>query len=66
MFFGGLFRALDASASKATHRLNPRQVRVEGYSLRIGRRAPLVLAAGARPYGMFVSLTHPELSLAKP
>jgi hypothetical protein len=34
-------------------------MRVDGYGLRIGRRATLVLATGARPYGMFVSLTPP-------
>ena len=40
---------------------NPRRAFVESYALRIGRRATLVPAAGARAYGMVFALSHDEL-----
>ena len=40
---------------------NPRRAYVDGYALRIGRRATLVPDSEARVYGMVFSLTHSEL-----
>ncbi len=40
--------------------VNPRRAFVEGYALRIGRRATLVATPGARAYGMVYALTHDE------
>ena len=60
-FFYGLFmdEAVLAEASVAAR--TPRMAYVEGFDLRIGRRATLVPEAGARAYGMLYDLTHEEL-----
>ena len=41
--------------------VSPRRAYVDGYALRIGRRATLVPTPGARVYGMVYALTHAEL-----
>ena len=41
--------------------LNPRPAMVEGFGLRIGKRATLVPASHERSYGMVMGLTHAEL-----
>ena len=40
---------------------NPRRAYVEGYRLRMGHRATLVPASGARLYGTVIAFTHSEL-----
>ena len=60
-FFYGLFMDLDLLRESGVAPTNPRRARVDGYGLRIGQRATLVPAAGARAYGMLMSLTHAEL-----
>jgi len=41
--------------------VKPRRAYVDGYALRIGRRATLVPVSEARAYGMVFALTHDEL-----
>src|SRR5262245_36336823 len=40
---------------------NPRRAYVDGFALRIGRRATLLPVPGARAYGMLFALTHADL-----
>jgi hypothetical protein len=60
-FFYGLFMDADLLRESGVAPTNPRRARVDGYALRIGQRATLVPSAGARAYGMLMSLTHAEL-----
>jgi hypothetical protein len=60
-FFYGLFvdeRVLRESGAMPVH---PRKAFVDGFALRIGRRATLLPSPGARVYGMIFALTHAEL-----
>ena len=41
--------------------MNTRRAFVDGFTLQIGQRATLLPKAGARSYGMLISLTHSEL-----
>lgn len=61
VFFYGLFMDPGILREAGVAPINPRRARVEGFALRIGRRATLVPSAGARAYGMLYALTHPEL-----
>ena len=47
--------------SKGMVPMNARRAFVDGFTLKIGQRATLVPATGARSYGMLISLTHSEL-----
>ena len=60
-FFYGLFMDSDVLRESQAVAVNPRRAYVDGYALRIGRRATLVPAVGARAYGMVIALTHDEL-----
>jgi hypothetical protein len=60
-FFYGLFMDTDLLRESGAAPANPRRACVDGYALRIGQRATLVPSAGARAYGMLMSLTHAEL-----
>lgn len=60
-FFYGLFMDADILGERQVAAVNPRRAYVEGYALRIGRRATLLPSAGARAYGMVFALTHDEL-----
>jgi hypothetical protein len=64
VFFYGLFMDASVLASKG---INPSRAtigHVDGYSLRIGRRATLVPDAGNRAYGVLMSLrAHDEKAL---
>ncbi len=60
-FFYGLFMDSDILRDNQVAAVNPRRAYVDGYALRIGRRATLVPASGARAYGMVFALTHDEL-----
>ena len=60
-FFYGLFMDDEVLREANVAPVNPRRAYVEGFALRIGRRATLVPTDGARVYGMLFALTHPEL-----
>jgi hypothetical protein len=60
-FFYGLFMDLEILREAGVAPINPRRAYVDHFALRIGQRATLLPSAGARAYGMLVSLTHPEL-----
>ncbi len=60
-FFYGLFMDSNILRDRQVTGVNPRRAYVDGYALRIGQRATLVRAAGARAYGMVFALTHDEL-----
>jgi hypothetical protein len=59
-FFYGLFMDSDVLGESQVVAANPRRAYVDGYALRIGRRATLVPASEARVYGMVFALTHDE------
>lgn len=60
-FFYGLFMDTGVLRAAGTEPSNCRRAYVEDFALRIGERATLVPAPGARAYGMLISLTHAEL-----
>ncbi len=60
-FFYGLFMDMDLLRASGVAPGNPRRAAVDGYALRIGRRATLWPADGARVYGVLASLTHADL-----
>ena len=60
-FFYGLFMDGDALRERGVAPLDPRRAYVDGFALRLGRRATLLPLAGARAYGMIFALTHAEL-----
>ena len=60
-FFYGLFMDLEILREAGVAPINPRRAYVDHFALRLGQRATLLPSAGARAYGMLVSLTHPEL-----
>src|SRR5262245_50622376 len=60
-FFYGLFMDVDILQENQVTPVNPRPAYVEGFSLRIGKRATLLPTPGGRAFGMLISLTHREL-----
>ena len=61
VFFYGLFMDENLLRSKEIVPLNPRRASVDGFGLRIGKRATLVPASDERSYGMVMALTQEEL-----
>lgn len=61
VFFYGLFMDDNLLRSKGIVPMNPQPARLEGFGLRIGKRATLVPAKQERSYGMIMGLTHDEL-----
>jgi gamma-glutamyl AIG2-like cyclotransferase len=61
VFFYGLFMDDDLLRSKGIVPTNPRAATVEGFGLRIGKRATLVPSTRERSYGMIMGLTSEEL-----
>jgi hypothetical protein len=59
-FFYGLFMDVDVPRESGVTPLS-RRAYVDGFALRLGRRATLLPLAGARAYGMIFALTHAEL-----
>ncbi len=47
--------------SKGVRPTNPRVASVHGFSLRVGKRATLVLAPGGDVYGILMELTHSDI-----
>jgi hypothetical protein len=60
-FFYGLFMDLEILQAGGAAPRNPRRAYVDDFALRIGQRATLLPAPGARAYGMLYALTHAEL-----
>jgi hypothetical protein len=61
VFLYGLFMDEELLRSIGVTSINSRPASVEGFGLRIGRRATLVPAPHERSYGMVMRLTHQEL-----
>src|SRR5262249_3618485 len=61
VFFYGLFMDVEALRQAGVAPANPRKAYVESFALRIGQRATLVPAVGARAYGMLFTLSRSEL-----
>jgi len=60
-FFYGLFMDVAVLRKNGVVSTNPRRAYVDDFALRIGNRATLIPKAGARAYGMLISLTQAEL-----
>jgi hypothetical protein len=60
-FFYGLFMDVEVLRANQVIPADPRRAYVDDFALRIGARATLVPAPGARAYGMLIALTHLEL-----
>jgi hypothetical protein len=60
-FFYGLYMDVDVLRDASVVPVNPRRAYVDNFTLRIGQRATLLPAAGARAYGMLIALSHQEL-----
>lgn len=61
-FFYGLFMDAGVLRQSRVEPADPRRAYVDGFALRIGRRATLVPEDGARAYGMVFALTHDEFA----
>jgi hypothetical protein len=61
VFFYGLFMAADLVRSKGTDPANIRSALLEGFALRIGKRATLIAQPGAQTYGVIMDLTHADI-----
>ena len=61
VFFYGLFMDSALLAEQQVQPVNPRHGHLDGFALRIARRATLVPRSGARAYGVVFGLTHGEL-----
>ena len=61
VFFYGLFMDADLLRGKGVVPLNPRPASLDGFGLRIGKRATLVPSRQESSYGMVMGLTHEEL-----
>lgn len=62
VFFYGLFMDANVLRKCEVEPIHLRRALVPNFALRIGQRATLVASAGARAYGMLMSLTHEELA----
>ena len=60
VFFYGLFMDADLLAKKGITPQGAVVAHVDGFSLRIGERATLLRAAGARAYGVIMEITPSE------
>jgi hypothetical protein len=63
VFFYGLFMDEEVVRGKGIIPMNPRPARLDGFGLRIGKRATLVAAKGERSYGMVMGLTQRDLEI---
>ncbi|MDH3691239.1 MAG: gamma-glutamylcyclotransferase, partial [Gammaproteobacteria bacterium] len=59
--FYGLFMDRDVLRESGVIALHPRRAYVDGYALRIGRRATLIPSPEGRAYGIVFAMTHNEL-----
>ena len=65
-FFYGLYMDIDVLREAGVAPLAPRKAYVDGFALRIGRRATLLPSAGTRAYGMLYTVTHTISSASTP
>lgn len=61
VFFYGLYMDEQVLRSQRVEPRQPRVAFIDGYRLRIGRRATLALSPGARVWGMVYALTEAEV-----
>jgi hypothetical protein len=61
VFFYGLFMDRALLADKGLQPINDRPAKVEGYSLKIGKRATLVPTPNSVAHGMVMTLSNAEL-----
>jgi hypothetical protein len=61
VFFYGLFMDEEILRSKGVDPSNARRASVDGFALRIGRRATLVPSPGSRAHGLLIDLTRPDV-----
>jgi hypothetical protein len=61
VFFYGLFMDRALLADKGLQPLNDRPAKIEGYSLRIGKRATLVPTPNSVVHGIVMTLSNAEL-----
>ena len=61
VFFYGLFMDEAALREKGLQPANARRASVDGFALRLGARATLILDPAKAVHGMLMSLTHREL-----
>jgi aspartate racemase len=61
VFFYGLFMDVTILRKAGAAPIDPRQAYVDGFQLRIGQRATIVPAAGARVHGMIFAMTQAEI-----
>ena len=62
IFFYGLFMDVELLRQQALAPRRPRRAFVDGFEIRIGARASLAPAAGARAYGMLMGLAPAEIA----
>ncbi len=62
-FFYGLFMDESILRQSGVTPVNPRRAYVSDFALRVGQRATLVPAVGAKAFGMLVALTHADLEV---
>lgn len=62
VFFYGLFMDQNLLQTRGIAALDPRPATVEGFGLRVGKRATLVPANDERSYGVVMKLTHRDLN----
>ena len=63
VFFYGLFMDEELLRGKGITPMNSRPARLDGFGLRIGKRATLVAAKVERSYGMVMGLTPRDLEI---
>ena len=61
VFFYGLFMDRELLADKGLQPINDRPAKVDGYSLKIGKRATLVPASNSVVHGIVMTLSNAEL-----
>jgi hypothetical protein len=61
VFFYGLFMDEEILRSKEVDPSNARRASVDGFTLRIGRRATLVPSPGTRAHGLLIDLTRADV-----
>ena len=62
IFFYGLFMDVELLRQQKLAPRHPRRAFVDGFEIRIGARASLVPAAGARAYGMLMGLAPADIA----
>lgn len=61
IFFYGLFMDMTLLSAQGLHPRDPRHAHVDGYGLRIGERATLVVSPQEQAFGIVAKLTRKEI-----